>query len=69
MKNTTLKMLTISCNDLSNAGIATISEAFQLNTTLTELRMHKCGLSEGGAYVVCVIQHLAFKVSYRCTVG
>ena len=46
--NDTLQMLNISSNDIGNDGISVIAEQLQHNTTLTTLRIIRCGLSQKG---------------------
>ena len=48
----TLRMLEVSFNDISDDGMALISEALQHNKSLTTLSVGKCGLSVKGT-VVC----------------
>ena len=44
----TLQVLNISCNDISDSGMAVISEALQWNKSLTKLIVGNCGLSVKG---------------------
>ena len=48
----TLQKLNIGFNDISDDGIAVISEALQHNKSLTTLNVQECGLSAKGN-VVC----------------
>ena len=48
----TLQELDIAYNDISDDGIAVISEALQHNKSLTTLYLYECGLSAKGN-VVC----------------
>ena len=48
----TLRVLNVSSNDISDDGMAVISEALQHNKSLTTLRVKRCGLSVKGT-VVC----------------
>ena len=48
----TLRVLSVSWNDIGDDGMAVISEALQHNKSLTTLRVEKCGLSVKGT-VVC----------------
>ena len=48
----TLQELIIGYNDISDDGIAEISEALQHNKSLTKLSVYRCGLSTKGN-VVC----------------
>ena len=47
--STTLRVLDVSGNDISDDGIAVISEALQHNKSLTTLRVTECGLSVKGS--------------------
>ena len=49
----TLKQLYISDNNISDDGMAVISEALQHNKSLTALDVEKCGLSVKGT-VLCI---------------
>ena len=49
----TLRELDVSYNDISDDGMALISEALQHNKSLTTLRVAECGLSVKGT-VVCI---------------
>ena len=49
----TLRELNVSNNDISDDGMAVISEALQHNKSLTTLGIKKCGLSVKGT-VVCI---------------
>ena len=51
----TLRVLDVSRNNISDDGIAVISEALQHNKSLTTLRVRICGLSVKGT-VVCVFK-------------
>ena len=46
--NATLRILDVSHNDIGDEGMAVISEVLQYNTSLTKLRVVKCGLSVKG---------------------
>ena len=48
----TLKVLDMSGNDISDDGMAVISEALKHSKSLTKLRVGRCGLSVKGT-VVC----------------
>ena len=48
----TLRVLEVSYNDISDDGMAVISEALQHNKSLTTLSVGECGLSVKGT-VVC----------------
>ena len=49
----TLQKFDVSHNDISDAGMAEITEALQRNKSLTRLRVDKCGLSVKGI-IVCI---------------
>ena len=49
----TLQELDVSNNDISDDGMALISEALQHNKSLTTLKVAECGLSVKGT-VVCI---------------
>ena len=49
----TLRVLGVSRNDISDDGMAVISEALQHNKSLTTLGIEKCGLSVKGT-VLCI---------------
>ena len=49
----TLRELDVSNNDISDDGMALISEALQHNKSLTTLKVAECGLSVKGT-VVCI---------------
>ena len=51
----TLRVLDVTHNDISDDGMAVISEALQHNKLLTTLRVGRCGLSVKGT-VVCVFK-------------
>ena len=51
----TLRVLSVSDNDISDDGMAVISEALQHNKSLTTLEVGRCGLSVKGT-VVCVFK-------------
>ena len=51
----TLQDLNLSQNNISDDGIAVISEALQHNKSLTELWVGRCGLSVKGT-VVCIFK-------------
>ena len=55
----TLRVLEVSFNDISDDGMALISEALQYNKSLTSLRVVRCGLSVKGT-VVCVLEMYFF---------
>ena len=49
----TLRVLNVSGNDISDDGMAVISEALQHNKSLTILGVAECGLSVKGT-VLCI---------------
>ena len=51
--STTLRELNVSWNDISDDGMAVISEALQHNKSLTTLRAEGCGLSVKGI-LMCI---------------
>ena len=51
MRNCTLQVLHVSYNTITDDGISVIVEHMQNITTLTNLRVSKCGLSVKGRYV------------------
>ena len=46
--STTLRVLNVGWNDIGDDGILMISEELQHNKSLTELSVHRCGLSVKG---------------------
>ena len=54
MENKTITLLDIGYNQISNEGVAAICQGLENTTTLTELRMHNCGLSVEGIYYIIV---------------
>jgi len=48
----TLRVLDVSWNNIGDNGMAVISETLQHNKSLSELTVHKCGLTVKGT-VVC----------------
>ena len=55
----TLRMLDVSHNDISDDGMAVISEALQHNKSLTTLSVGWCGLSVKGT-VLCMQVKIKF---------
>ena len=49
--NATLRVLDVHRNDISDDGMAAISEALQNSKSLTELNIEECGLSVKGNVV------------------
>ena len=47
----TLRVLNVSYNDISDDGMAVISETLQHNKSLTTLRVANCGLSVKGTVI------------------
>ena len=53
MENKKLQKLNIDDNQIGNEGVAAVCEPlYNYNTTLTELRMHNCGISVKGKYYI-----------------
>ena len=50
----TLRVLSVSENDIGDEGMAIISEALQHNKSLTRLWLQQCGLSVKGTTVTSV---------------
>ena len=48
--NTALKILSVGGNQVGNDGAATIFEGLQQNSTLTEFRIWRCGLTKDGIH-------------------
>ena len=59
-----LRVLNVSCNAISNDGMALISEALQHNKSLTTLEVASCGLSVKGSVMCIQILSSGYNTSY-----
>ena len=50
MENMKLQHLDICSNNIDDDGVRHVTEGLQQNDTLTELRLHDCGISVNGNY-------------------
>ena len=61
----TLRVLNVKYNDISDDGMAVISEALQHNKSITSLWVAECGLSVKGT-AVCAFKSVSLLIDQFC---